>query len=144
MFNKYALKIRILSCISLISLGIASCQNDSSQVKSPCQAVDPSRFVLRGSQQALINSLQKETWLNLNEDTDAFTRVKLSPKWLGWRKEGVKKVFYQSLRLLRSPGCKEPGLFSEQTAFDIPFVHGFNILQNTLEMPDTLFQENAD
>jgi hypothetical protein len=130
----------MLSCLSLVILGLFSCQDDTPQLKSPCQPADPSLFVLKGSQQALVNTLQKEIWLNIKEDNDAFSRIKLSPKWLGWRKEGVKAVFYQSLSLLRSPDCKKDGLFSEQTAFSIPFVHGFNLLQNTLEIPNTQFR----
>ena len=91
-------------------------------------------------QQALVDTLQKEIWLSTRQDAQAFSQIKLSPKWLGWRKEGVDNVFYQKLSLLRSPGCKQPGLFSEQTAFDMPFVHSFNLLQNTLEIPDTQFK----
>ena len=140
MFNLYLLKIRMILIALTMCLMFFSGQNDAPKITTKCQSVDPSLFVIQGSQQVLTNALQKEVWLSTKQDADAFSRIKLSAKWLGWRKEAIKNAFYQKINLLRSPGCKEDGLFSQQTAFDLPFVHGFNILQNTLELSGTPFR----
>lgn len=140
MFNLRLLKIRIILSGFAMGMAFFSCQNDTPDIGPACQPMDPSLFVIQGDQQGLTNALQKEVWLNTAQDADTFSRIKLSAKWLGWRKESVKSTAYQKVSLLRSPGCKEAGLFSQQKAFDLSFVHGFNILQNTLEVPGTPFQ----
>lgn len=140
MINQYLLKIKMILSVFILCLNITACHNDSADIGPVCESVNPSLFMFSGSQHTLVNTLEKEIWFNTTQDTAAFSKIKLSPKWLAWRKEGVKAISYQKLSMLRSPGCKQPGEFSQQTAFGLPFVHGLNILQSTLELPGTPFR----
>ncbi len=61
----------------------------------------------------------------------------MSAKWLGWRKLEPTRAYYQELVFLRSPGCEEKGLFTQQKAFNQHFLHTFNLLKDSVEVPET-------
>lgn len=87
-------------------------------------------------QHHLVNSLEKEVWFNMVSDVESFEKLSLSAKWLGWRKSRVLVPLYTQLTLTRSPGCSEDGLYTRQNAFNMSFLHGFNILKSTVKSPD--------
>lgn len=134
MLSKNSLKIKTYIITLCLLFGGFSCQNDSRQLEPPCTAIASDTFQVMGGQHSLINSLEKEVWLSQRFDPTAFAKANLSAKWLGWRKGPVMEPLYGQLALLRSPGCKEDGLFSQQQAFGLPFMHGFNLLKNKVKV----------
>ncbi len=129
--------LKIKTCfIAFCLLFSSACQDDSRELLSTCQR-ESSALLTEGTiQHHLINSLEKEVWFNMVSDVDSFEKLSLSAKWLGWRKSQVFVPLYTQLKLLRSPGCSEDGLFTRQNAFEIPFTHGFNILKSTVKLAD--------
>lgn len=129
--------LKIKTCfIAFCLLFSSACQDDSREVLSTCQRGDDAVLSERTIQHHLVNSLEKEVWFNMVSDVESFEKLSLSAKWLGWRKSRVLVPLYTQLKLMRSPGCSEDGLYTRQSAFNMPFLHGFNILKSTVKLPD--------